>query len=75
MWWLAHVYEARSRPRLLVDAPPGLINSGPIGSLDVSPADGRFVGLWRAEVEPQPATRIEVVQNWFEELKRLAPTE
>ncbi len=26
------------------------------------------------ESEPEPVTQIRIVQNWFEELKRLAPT-
>jgi hypothetical protein len=28
----------------------------------------------RAEAKPQPVTEMILVQNWFEELKRLVPT-
>ena len=37
--------------------------------------DGSFVLLWGVYPEPQPVTRIHVVLNWFDELKRLVPTD
>jgi hypothetical protein len=38
--------------------------------------DGRFVIIRRVEAEAGggPASNLIVVQNWFEELKRLVPT-
>jgi hypothetical protein len=39
---------------------------------DVSPDGRRFFMIQTVEPE-QPATRIHVLVNWFEELKRLAP--
>jgi len=40
---------------------------------DVSPDGQRFLMLKPAETAA-PGTQIVVVQNWFEELKRLVPT-
>ncbi len=51
----------------------------PVRSYDVAP-DGRFLLIKRgddvetAALEQHFPTRIRIVQNWFEELKRLAPT-
>ena len=47
--------------------------SQPLRSYDVS-ADGRFLMLERAEQPTERVTELRVVLNWFEELKRLAPT-
>lgn len=43
-------------------------------SYDVSPSDGRFLMIKEIE-DTSAVSRIIVVQNWFEELKRLAPIE
>ena len=51
-------------PYLLMDQPP---------SYDVAP-DGRFLMIKPNEGEPDSALRITVVQNWFEELQNLVPT-
>jgi len=51
-------------PYLLLDQPP---------SYDVAP-DGRFLMIKPSEGEQDGALRITVVQNWFEELQRLVPT-
>jgi len=51
-------------PYLLLDQPP---------SYDVAP-DGRFLMIKPNEGEQDGALRITVVQNWFEELQRLVPT-
>ena len=64
----------RSRaPRLLFESP--YEGSAPIRSFDVSPAGDRFVLKRPVESEPQSVTEINLVLNWFEELKRLVPTE
>jgi hypothetical protein len=34
----------------------------------------RFVALAGSRREPEPVTSVHIVQNWFEELKRLVPT-
>ena len=49
---------------------PYLTVSGPDFDVDL---EGRFL-LLKPKEQP-PATQIHVVQNWFEELKRLVPTD
>ncbi len=62
----------RSPPRLLFDQPYG--ESNPIRNYDISRDGQRFVMDTDTESEPEPVTQIRIVQNWFEELKLLAPT-
>ena len=38
------------------------------------PDDRGFLMTKRGEIKPQPVTETILVQNWFEELKRLVPT-
>ena len=48
---------------------------GPAGMVyDVSPVDGRFLVTERATAGSNGLINISVVLNWFEELKRLVPT-
>ena len=47
------------RPRVLYDGPGG----------DVSPDGQRFLGIQSVEPE-QPPTQVNVVLNWFEEVRR-----
>jgi serine/threonine-protein kinase len=62
-----------SKPRLLFDT-PGYAGGEPIRSCDIS-LDGRhFLMVKLEERKPQPVTEMILVQNWFEELKRLCPT-
>jgi len=59
-------------PRVLFEGP--FRTDGPFRGYDVTPNGQRF--LMVREV-PQPQTRVTqmvLVQNWFEELKRLVPT-
>jgi serine/threonine-protein kinase len=61
------------KPRLLFEK-PGYGFGDPIRDWDIS-LDGRqFLMLKLQEMKPQPVTEMILVQNWFEELKRLAPT-
>ncbi len=54
-------------------AKPQLLFQGSFAGYDVSPDGQRILAI--QAVEPgQPGTQINVVLNWFEELKRLAPT-
>ena len=64
---------APGKPTLLFEGRyrSGLSTGNPATGYDVAP-DGRFVMI-RAEESPGPA-QINVVLNWFEELKRLVPT-
>ena len=41
---------------------------------DISPDGSRFLIPSRGEIKPFEVTRLNLVQNWFEELKRLCPT-
>ena len=62
-----------SRPRFLFEQ-PGYEASGPIRGWDISPDGRRFLMVKLEERKPQPVTEMILVQNWFEELKRLLPT-
>ena len=45
-----------------------------IRSYDLSPDGKRFLMI-QSQEEPPPPMKIEIVLNWFEELKRLVPVE
>ena len=65
---------SRGRPRVLFD--PSLLDVA-IGTYngrtyDVS-ADGRFLLTTMGQNEPEPATEINIILNWFEELKERVP--
>ncbi|MFY9530722.1 MAG: protein kinase [Candidatus Acidiferrales bacterium] len=64
---------AAGKPRMLFEgryepAP------APIANYDVSPDGQRFLMLKRSESAGEAPTQINVVLNWFEELKRRVPT-
>ncbi len=61
-------------PKVLFEGSYLSIHSSPSGFqfYDVSP-DGRFLMLKEEGVKAEPA-QITVILNWFEELKRLVPT-
>jgi serine/threonine-protein kinase len=61
-----------SRPRKLFES--RVQTTEPIGSHDVC-VDGRFLILTPYEEPTEKVTEIQVVLNWHEELKRLAPAE
>ena len=61
----------RSQPRLLFEG--SFLATLLLRNYDVSPDGQRFVMATREEHEPEPVTQINIVLNWFEELKRLAP--
>ena len=64
---------AAGRPRVLFEGRYGL--GSPHRQYDVS-RDGRFLMLRGPEVPPAPpVTQMVLVLNWFEELKRLAPSD
>jgi hypothetical protein len=62
-----------SKPRLLFKS-PGLGSSFPIRSWDLSLDGQQFLMVKIEERKPTPVTEMVLVMNWFEELKRLAPT-
>jgi len=60
------------KPRLLFDK-PGFVLTNAVRNWDLYP-DGRgFLMMKEEEIKPRPATEMVLVQNWFEELKRLVP--
>ena len=63
------------KPRLLFEEPGrGYARAGPIRGWDISPDGERFLMVKLEVRKPQPLTEMILVQNWFEELRRLAPT-
>lgn len=74
-WWIVDVIASNGKiqptaPRLLFEG-PYLNIPGP--SFDIAP-DGRLL-LLKPVSEQHSTTELIVVENWFEELKRLAPPE
>jgi serine/threonine-protein kinase len=67
----APVFSA-GKPRLLFQQ-PGLGLGVPIRNWDLSLDGQRFLMVKSDERKPTPVTEMILVQNWFEELKRLAP--
>ena len=57
------------RPRLLLNG-PNLGNSKFYRAWDITPDGERFLGVERAQI-----SSLNVVLNWFDELKRLVPTD
>ena len=55
-------------------AKPRLLFEGRCGGYDITPDGQRFLMMQRAGQESLP-TQINVVLNWFEELKRLVPAD
>jgi Tol biopolymer transport system component len=59
-------------PRSLLDFPYD--PSSPARNYDITPDGRRFLIPERVEFQPIEVNRLNLVQNWFEELKRLCPT-
>ena len=53
---------------------PGLGESNAIRDWDLWPDRRGFLMVKLDEIKTEPATEMILVQNWFEELKRLVPT-
>jgi len=45
----------------------------PFRNWDISPDGERFLMVKGESQEPQPVTEFTFVQNWFEEVQRVAP--
>ncbi len=60
-----------SKPRFLMEMQG--YNFGLVRTWDISPDGRRFLAVKRDTSKLQPITEMILVQNWFEELKRLAP--
>ncbi len=73
--------QVQTEPELMVGHPQHLFEgqyifggAGPFASYDVTPDGQRFVMIRGGRATGEARQEIIVVQNWFEELKRLAPT-
>jgi hypothetical protein len=64
-------FEA-TKPRLLFKNPAAADSEAGQRTYDVS-IDGRFLMVTGEPRKPQPLTEMILVENWFEELKRLVP--
>jgi serine/threonine-protein kinase len=62
-----------SKPRFLFEQ-SGYARGTLVRTWDVSHDGRRFLMVKMEERKPQPVTEMILVQNWFEELKRLVPT-
>ena len=60
------------KPRLLFEG-PYLLTGGSFPNYDVSPDGQRFLMLKPAESQTSAPNQINVVLNWFEELKQKIP--
>jgi Tol biopolymer transport system component/predicted Ser/Thr protein kinase len=65
---------ATSKPHMLFEK-SGYSSSGINRSYDLSLDGQRFLMVKREQRKPTPITELTLIQNWFEELKRLLPTE
>jgi hypothetical protein len=75
-WWVVS-FETDpefnpGKPELLFEV-PGFVNKEGL-SYDVLPGEERFL-MVQSEETSTTSSKIEVVVNWFEELKRLCPTD
>ena len=63
-----------AKPRLLLEG-PYFASFFPWGRMyDLAPDGKRFLMIQESE-PPPPPTQYNIVLNWFEELKRLVPTD
>ena len=65
---------AAAKPRLLFKI-PGYVGGYPVRTYDLSLDGQRFLMGKPARWKPIPVTEMILVQNWFEELKRIVPTD
>ncbi len=80
-WDMCAVRVATS-PKFIVSNPVVLLNfprsrvsiTSPVRNYDISPRDGRFLMIGRGPQQNEAVTEFVLIQNWFEELKRLVPT-
>jgi len=63
---------ATSKPRLLFEK-PGYRGSSPVRGWDMSPDGKRFLMVKSEENKITFVTELTLIQNWFQELKRLVP--
>jgi hypothetical protein len=75
----AMVVDIKTEPKFEVGTPQSLFEAGdylagePTRGYNISRDDQRFL-MVKGQLLLPPVTRMSLVQNWFEELKRLVPT-
>ena len=50
--------------------PPYLLFEGPYATIDASPDGQRFLALEPVEAQIAPLTHLNIVLNWFEDVRR-----
>jgi len=73
------VVGIKTEPTFTAGSPVALFTArytigGAVVNYDISPDGQRFLMIKAADEEEGQPGQINVVQNWFEELKRLVPT-
>jgi hypothetical protein len=75
-YWAVEVQSGSTlrlgKPRLLFERQDYTL-AGPIRTWDISLDNQRFLMVKLDDRKPQHVTEMILVQNWFEELKRLVP--
>ena len=72
--------DIKTSPRFSAGEPKFLFEGDFVGNsnhrnYDITPDGEKFLMVQRLDPPRQPARQIIIVQNWFEELKRLVPTD
>ena len=64
---------AIGKPRLLFACPDNIQSGGVTRVWDISPDGRRFLMVRMGQRDSRPVTELVLVQNWLEEVERLAP--
>jgi hypothetical protein len=76
--WVVDIQADRafwaSKPRLVFER-PGYGMTASVRAWDISFDNRGFLMVKLEDRKPQPVKEMILVQNWFEDLKRLSPTE
>jgi serine/threonine-protein kinase len=77
-YWVVDVWTnggfSASKPRLAFKSVGLLADGLPTRTWDISLDSQRFLTVRSSERKAQPVTELVLIENWFEEVKRLAPT-
>ena len=68
-----HGVFATSKPRLLFEKPGFGSDASPIRGYDLSLDGQRFLMVKDKQRKPTPVTELVLIQNWYEEVKRMLP--
>ncbi len=77
--WVVDVHTdgafATSKPRLLFEKPGFGSDASPIRGYDLSLDGQRFLMVKDEQRKPTPVTELVLIQNWYEEVKRMLPVQ